>query len=202
VVDGRAVLHPTGGTPLTFFATQPNGEIEPLDNIEAAAQLTSGSWLIMDGDARSIFEFAADGTFLGPFAAGRVRRLAISAAGVVAGIERNRRSVLVFDDTGRPLGQIQLRGETYDLRDAEDLAFDALGHLYVLVEDRIGVFSPFPPSGGGAAVSAGAGYRLLTVYAVPDGAPGRFDRARAFALDASGTAFLYDDRAHRILVYR
>jgi outer membrane protein assembly factor BamD (BamD/ComL family) len=203
VIDDGRVLRPSDGGPLLFRATQSNGDMRELDSLDAVAQLANGDWLVMDGDQQNIHRFASDATYLGPFPQGRVRRLAVSVSDVVAGIERNRRAVLVFDNVGQSAGQIELRTDAYDLRDAEDLTFDSLGHLYVLVEDRIGIFSPFPAAAGApAGPSVGAGYRLLTIFSVPDGAVGRFDRARAFALDASGVVYLFDDRARRFLVYR
>ena len=203
VVDGGTVLHRAVGDALLFFAPESNGEMRPLDDIEAVAGLSNGDWLVMDGDQRNIHRFAADGTYLAPFPPGRVRRLAVSTSDTVAGIERDRRIVLLFNGAGQSAGQIALRGDTHDLRNPVDLTFDRLGHLYVLLEDEIGVFSPFPaPEGSPPGPNAGGGYRLLTVYSVPEGTAGAFDRARAFALDASGAVYLFDDRARRFLVYR
>jgi hypothetical protein len=63
---------------------------EPLQHLEAIAQLSNGDWLIMDADQRGIHRFSRNGPYVGPFAAIRVTRLAVSPLDEVAGIDRDQ----------------------------------------------------------------------------------------------------------------
>jgi TolA-binding protein len=197
VIEGN-VLRTASGEAL-MFAAQQGSSLDALDRIVAAGQLSNGQWVIMDNDARSLHRFAPDATHLAPFESARVTRLAVSETDRIAGIDRDGQNVFVFDVGGVMVSQVQLRTETYDLRDAEDVKFDVFGHLYVLDREALAVFTP--DAGAGSAPGR-VGYRLLTVFSVPEGQAGRFDRATAFAVDGAGAVFLYDDRNKRIQVYR
>jgi hypothetical protein len=91
-----------------------------------------------------------------------------------------------------------------------DLAFDTFGHLYVLCQNAIAVFSPYPaprtgapaPAAPAAAAAATAPWRLLTLYTEADKSPNAFKKATGFFVDRAGTVFLYDDSAKRVMVYR
>jgi len=196
VIEDRGLRTATGD--LLLFAVPRSGtDVNPLDRIVAAVQLSDGDWLVMDDDERALQRFAADGTYVSSLPPSRVSRLTVSFDNRVAGIERDGDAILVFDGAGLLTDQLPLRTPDYDLRDPEDLTFDAFGHLYVLDRDALAVFTPH-----GVREAGEPTYRLLTLYAPEERQPGWFDRAEAFALDASGTVYLYDDRAHRILVYR
>jgi hypothetical protein len=109
-----------------------------------------------------------------------------------------------------------LKGTGFDLQNPVDIAYDAFGHLYVLDRGSIAVFTPFgtgpesapaPVVPGRMATAASTPapsartYRLLTLFTEPQ-SPTAFRRATAFAVDASGAIYLYDDRAERVVVYR
>jgi hypothetical protein len=201
VIEGN-VLRPSSGQSL-MFAVPESGGFKSLDRIEAAAQLSNGNWLIMDNDQRSLQRFGADTQHIAAFQSGRVERLAVTPADRIAGLDRDGREVFIFDISGLATTTVPLRTEQYDLRDARDIAFDAFGHLYVLDDDAVGVFTPYVPAGADSANTARAlSYRLLTLFMPAESTPGRFDRARAFVVDGSGALFVYDDRAKRIQVYR
>lgn len=191
VVDG-AQLRSAAAQPVALQLPRPNGP-EPLNDIDAVVQLSNGDWLVMAGGERAIHRFTRAGVYVSPFAATRVSRLAVNALDEVGGIDRDHESIVVFDAAGKITSRIPLKGAAYDLRNPEDLTFDAFGHLYVLDRVALAVFSP---------IARAAGYHLVTVFAPTDKAPGALRRATAIALDPSGAAFLYDDRAQRILVYR
>ena len=61
---------------------------------------------------------------------------------------------------------------------------------------------PAAPTAPTTTSDHGAAYHLLTVYSEPEKSPGAFRKATAFAIDRTGTVYLYDDHAQRILVYR
>jgi TolA-binding protein len=203
VIDG-ANLRPIGGAAKALFLPQSNGSSKPLDKADAAVQLSSGDWVVMDGDAKMIHRFGPDLKYLGPFSATRVTRLAVNTVDDIAALDRDGKTVTIFDVTGRVRTTVPLKGTGYDLQDPEDLAFDAFGHLYVLDREAVAVFSPYPAAMTGPAPAPGVppSYRLLTLFTLPDKDPGAFRRATAFGLDESGGIFLYDDRTQRVQVYR
>jgi streptogramin lyase len=88
------------------------------------------------------------------------------------------------------LTKIAAKGANYQFDEPVDLAFDQLGHLYVL--DR----------GKGSVYVFGPKYRLITSFSLPEKSPGAFTRARSFALDATGRMYIFDERAKRIQVYQ
>jgi TolA-binding protein len=205
-------LKPATGPIVPILVPRSNGLKEPLAKIEAAAQLSTGDWLIADEDERAIYRFSRTGEFIGIFAPVRVSRLAITAGDEIAGIDRDQKSIVLLDVAGKVLGRIPTKTTAYDVENAVDLAFDAFGHLYVLGRGALAVFTPYrsaasAPAAGGRGTAtpttaAGRAYDLLVTYSEPERNPGAFARATAFALDASGGMYLYDERAQRIRVYR
>ena len=179
-----------GNSPSLSFAVPGSGAPKAFEKIEAAVQLSNGDWVVADGDWRTPFRFKGAAS-AGAFGTGKLTRLAVNAVDEVAGIDRDQKSIVVFDATGKPLAKLPFKGTGYDVPNPEDVAFDAFGHLYVLDRTGIAVFTPYP-----------ATYTLLTFYAAPQNEATAFKRASAFALDASGGVYLYDERAQRIMVYR
>lgn len=211
VAFDAGTLRPPTGDPLTLAVPQSNGTPKALSNLQAATQVSNGDWLVADGSDRVLHRFSSTGTYVGTFGAGRITRLSSTETDLVAGLDRDAKSVVVFDGAGTLTARIPLRATGYDLEDAEDVTFDAFGHLYVLNRTSIAVFSPYPaapaaPAAAGSpapapAARAGA-YRLLTVFAPPENDPAGFRRGTSFVVDPSGTVYLYDDRAERVMVYR
>jgi hypothetical protein len=211
VAFDAASLRPATGAPITLSLPQSNGQPKPLTNIEAAAQFSNGDWLISDGSDRSIQRFTGAGVHLGPFAPGRLTPLVVTATDDVVGVDKDAKTIVVFDSTGKSTARVPLRGGGYDLQNVEDIAVDSFGHVYVLDRTAIAIFSPYPasPAAAGAPASAAgpagvraSSYRLVTLFAPPQNDVAGFKRATAFALDPSGAVFLYDDRAERVMVYR
>jgi outer membrane protein assembly factor BamD (BamD/ComL family) len=196
LVENTLLRLPSGET--LQFAVPESGGFRPLAHLVAAAQLSGGDWLVMDDDQRAIQRFSPDTRHVATYQAARVTTLVVSATDRVVGLDKDGRNVFVFDQGGQMRAQVQLRTETYDLRDASDVKLDAFGHIYVLDRDALAVFTPYGP---GATPSAPV-YALVTRFSVPEGQPGRFDRATDMAVDGSGTVYLYDDRAKKIQVYR
>ncbi len=178
-----------GSSPSLAFAVPGSGAPKALAKIEAAVQLSDGDWVVADADWRTPFRFK--GANASAFGTGKMTRLAVNAVDEVAGIDRDQKAVLVFDATGKQVANLPLKGPSYDVSNPEDIAFDAFGHLYVLDRTGIAVFTPYPST-----------YTLLTFYAAPQSDATAFKRATAFALEASGGVFVYDERAQRIMVYR
>ncbi len=99
---------------------------------------------MIDAKTNSILRFAANGRYIGPFGSGPATRLAVNAVDDVAILDRNGKAVSVVDREGRPLARLQAKGTGYDFQEPVDVAFDALGHFYVLdrASGSIFVFGP------------------------------------------------------------
>jgi TolA-binding protein len=185
----KAALQQEGppGTPLslaTLTVPSGNGPAKVLGDMSAIAVLSTNERLVADRDQRAVFKFDAAGKFTGPFAAFRAHRVAVGPGDVVALLDRDANTVSLYDRNGKP-GVKLARGAERPV----DIAFDSMGHLYVLDKAAVLVFAPDG--------------KLVTTFAVPDTkAPGGFRDASAFALDDAGRLFVYDERAERIQIYQ
>lgn len=174
--------------PLSVLKT--DGTPRLLDDVQAVGYSRIGQVLVADAGLRNITRFGADGKAAGVFAALDVERLAVNDIGLVAVIERAGRGVAVLDQTGKPAGRIAATGRGYDLREPVDVAWDGLGHLYVLERDL------------GAVVVFSPALQLVTSFTVPQKSPASFRRATAFAVDGAGRVFIHEDRTKVIRVYQ
>jgi hypothetical protein len=189
----------TTGAMIPLVVPRSNGTKDPLAKIQAVAELSNGDWLVADEDERALYRFSPTGAFIGIFSPTRVSRLAVTPNDEVAGIDRDQRSIVLFDASGKITSRIPTKTTAYDVENAVDVAFDAFGHLYVLGRTTLAVFSPYR---AGAPAAQGRTYSLMTAYTEPERNPGAFTRATALALDASGGVYLFDERAQRVRVYR
>jgi TolA-binding protein len=193
VLAQKAVLQQEGaaGQPVTLLTlTIPSGSgpASVLDEIAAVGVLSTGERLVADRDRRGVFKFDAAGRFAGPLAAVRANRLAVGPGDVVALLDRDAKTVAVFDRAGKPAAKLQARGAGYELRDPVDLAYDSMGHLYVLEKSVVAVFAPDG--------------HLVTSFSAPDRTANGFRDASALALDDAGRLFIYDEAAEKVLVYQ
>jgi hypothetical protein len=74
----------------------------------------------------------------------------------------------------------------YQLLGPVDLAFDSLGHLYLLERDSVVVFTPTG--------------EFLSVFS-PGTAVGAFRLGVALEVDSAGRLYIYDDDSERLQVY-
>jgi TolA-binding protein len=207
-----SAIRPLVGTAMPLLVGNKDGQKVDLDHIDAAVALSNGDWVVMDGGDKYLLRFSRTGAYIGGFATAKVSRLAVNAMDEVAGLDADEKSVDFFDAAGKLTGRLPFRGTGYDLQNPEDLAYDAFGHLYVLDRGTLAVFSPYPAPGAKAAAPAaataptaasrGAAYRLLTTFSEPEKSATGFHRATSLVIDPSGGAYLYDERAERVLVYR
>jgi len=205
-------LKPFAGTRIPLVLAKPTGPPVPIQKIEGAAQLYGGDWLVMDDDPKLILRFSRTGEYVGQFAAVRVTHMAANALDEVAALDREQKGVVVFDSGGNVIGRIPPKGTGYDLPNAEAVAFDAFGHLYVLDRAGVAVFSGAAGATGatGATGTTGATgarrpvktYTLMAFYTEVQTSPAAFRRATSFALDPTGGIYLYDDRVEKVRVYR
>lgn len=194
--DGRAILTrdgnivPDGGQPIVLSVSSSDGRPRALEEIPGGAATATGELLVIDRKAHAVARFSPAGKHLGTFSSGDADRLAIDASGNVAILDRDNKSITVVDPDGRGARKIVVSGYAPD--NPVDLAFDALGHLYVLDRGRSSVY----------ILTTGRAPKLLASFTVPEKHPGSFTRAAAFALDEAGRLYIYDERAERIQVYQ
>lgn len=168
----------------------PEGKPKPIEEMPSVVAMSTGDRLIADSDAKLVVRVSPTGKYIGPFTSTNAARLALNRLDDVAMIDRSAKTIVIVDRDGKPLSRIPTRGTGYELDQPVDLAFDPLGHLYVLDRGRASVFI------------FGAKNRLVTTVTIPEKSPGAFTRASALALDAAGRLHIFDDRAKRIQVYQ
>ncbi len=171
---------------LTIPGEKP-GVPEPLERLSAALLTAGGSLLAADAKRKRIYRFDGAGRHQGVFAEGRERevlRLLRDGEGAVAALDGDERSVSFFDETGKLLRSLPLRGEGYDLRKPTDLALDPAGNLYV-ADEQFGV-----------ALLSPRGKLLARVGA------GELEKPRALALEAAGAILVYDEKLERVLRFQ
>ena len=167
------------------------GKPRQVEEIPSIVMLSNGDRLIADRKGKMVLRFSPAGKFLRNFATGlNPERLAVNRWDDVAMLDKDSKSVVVVDREGKPLAKIPAKGTGYELDNPIDVAFDPFGDLYVLDRGKpsVHVFSPK--------------YRLLTTMTMPEKDPGAFQKPQAFALDAAGRIYLFDDRSQRIQVYQ
>jgi TolA-binding protein len=206
VIEG-STLRPAAGAPVLLSIPQTAKPPRPLDKIEAAVATSSGEWLVMDDDEKVVSRFDASGRHLGTFANARLTRMAINEFDEVAGIDRESKTIAIFDSSGRLMTRLAPRGPGYEFTNPEDLAFDAFGHLYLLDRTAVLVFDYkrlVRPGAARAASTSGppAGSPVVTIYAEGERSPGAIRRGRAFTVDSTGRLFIADDRAQKIQMYK
>ena len=175
-------------TPLTV--PQPDGKQRPVEEIPSAVAMASGARLIADHKGKQVIKVSESGAFVGKFVGVDAERLALNRLDDVAMIDKETKSIVVVDREGKPLSKIPQKGAGYEFDNPIDLKFDAFNHIYVLDRGRASIFVFGPRN------------KLLTTVTIPDKSPGAFPRAEAFALDAAGRIYIFDDRAQTIQVYQ
>ena len=123
--------------PLSAPAT---GRGRPLDRMRAVAAAPEGLW-VWDDREKAVFAFDLAGRALGQIPHGpldEVRRIVRHPAGSLVVVD-GEQGVVAFDEQGTRVFQLQI-GPALD--DPADVAFDDLGHLYVLDREtpRLSIF--------------------------------------------------------------
>jgi hypothetical protein len=178
-----------GRSTLTLATARSNGRLDAIE-IDAAAVTPNGDLIVANRSQRTLVRFAADGRPQGELAKGiSARRLAVSATDDMAALDADGRVVSLLGRDGQLLARIAERGADYQIRQATDVAFDALGHLYVLDRSAVHVFAP--RSG-----------RHLASFAPSERSPGAFSNGESLAVDPAGRVYVYEGRADVVQVYR
>ncbi len=195
-VDGAAIvlaqkgaLTPAGGRTLLLKHRKGTEAEKPLEDITAVVRTSRGDFVVADRGQRAIFRFSPTGTLQQRIDSTGTDRLAIDSRDRVAALDGEAGTVVLYSEEGKVLDRVKTTPATQKL---VDLAFDAMGHLYLL--DR---------KGGAVWVYAPGNLSApLVSFTVPDRQPGTFRRAGAFGLDAAGRLYVYDAGAERIQVYQ
>jgi sugar lactone lactonase YvrE len=165
---------------------KPGALPKPVDKILAAALTPGGVVLVSDEDREAVLRYDGKGEYLGTFPGGRdaarrkVTRILLDGEGGIVTLDRDEKTVRVWDESGKPLRSVGPVG----LKRPVDVAVDAFRNLYV-ADEETGVHV-YNPQG-----------QLIATIASPE-----LKRARAVTLDASGAVLVYDERAQRVLRYR
>jgi hypothetical protein len=175
--------------PMPFTIRQLDGRSKAIE-ITAAVMTARGEWLIADRKANAIHVFSAAGKYVRQFLSRPADRLALGQADTLAALDRNDKSMAIVDRDGKPVGHIGSRGQGYQFENPVDVAFDALGHVYVLDRDKPAVLV-FTPQG-----------RLVVTFSIAEKSAGAFQKAVVFGLDSAARLFIFDDRVQRVQVYQ
>jgi hypothetical protein len=97
--------------------------------------------------------------------------------------------VTLFGRDAKILARIPERGTGYQLRRPADVAFDRLGHVYIL--DRGSVF-----------VFAIQGPRLITTFTIPEKGTGAVGTPQALAVDSAARLYIFDEKSNMVQVFR
>ena len=187
VVAARAVRF--GAKALQTFTIPGNkpGETEPLEKLSAAVVTQGGSVLVADEKKKKVFRYDGRYQYQGAFGDAKERqvsRIVLDSEGGIVMLDRDEKTVRVWDEAGRALRAIATRGPGYDLRKPIDVAVDAFRNAYVADEEgAVSVFSP-------------AGQLLATIGAQ------ELKKPRAVALEPSGAVLVYDEKLQRILRFK
>jgi hypothetical protein len=168
-------------------AGKPARQVEEVASIVA---LSGGDWVVADRKAKTVVRTTSAGNFVANFASVNAVRLARDEFDDVAMIDRESKAIVIADRDGKVLSRIPARGTGYELDDPADVAFDGLGHLYVLDARRAAVHVFGPEN------------RLLATIAAPGKDAGSLQKPKALAVDAAGRVYVFDDSAQRIQVYQ
>jgi hypothetical protein len=185
----RDVLVPEGAPSTPIGVPVPGKVPREVEEIPAVIALTGGDRLVVDRKGKAVIRVSPAGKYIGSFAALNAGRIARNAFDDVAMIDRDAKSIVIADRDGKITSRIAQKGANYALEEPIDVAYDTLGHLYVL--DSKAAIYVFGPRNRLVATFTGAGK--------PAGA---LQKPKAFALDAAGRAYVFDEGPQRIQVYQ
>ena len=161
-----------------------------VEEVPSVVATSRGDRLVSDPKFKTVLRLSADGKYQAVFSSTYAAKLAINALDDIAMLDKSAKSISIVDRDGKALGKIPGKGTGYELADPVDMAFDALGHLYVLDRGKssVVVFSPKN--------------RFVANVTIPEKSPGAFTRPAALGVDGTGRLYIFDERARRIQVYQ
>ncbi|HJR60851.1 MAG TPA: outer membrane protein assembly factor BamD [Vicinamibacterales bacterium] len=190
VVIRDGILLPERLPAVGVMVPVPNKVPRQLEDVPSAITLSGGDRLVADRKGKNVVRISQAGKFLATFAAVDAERLVRNELDDVAMIDRESKGIVIADRDGRVLSRIPAKGPNYQFDDPADLAFDLLGHLYVLDSRKVAIYVFGPKN------------RLLTTIASAGREPGSLQKPRAMAIDAAGRLYVFDESSQRIQVYQ
>jgi TolA-binding protein len=184
------LLIPEGGGPTAVMVPVQGKLPRQVEQMPSIITLSGGDRLVVDSKAKAVIRTSQSGKFVSTFAAMNVERLARNEFDDVAMIDRDSRSIVIVDRDGKNPSRIVAKGTNYVLDDPSDVAYDALGHLYVLDSKRAAIYVFGPKN------------RLIATIASPGKEPGSIQKPRVLALDGAGRLYVFDESSQRIQVYQ
>jgi TolA-binding protein len=174
----------------SILVPQKDGKMRQAEEIPSVVPLTNGERLVADHKSKAVIRVAINGKFIGNFASVDAERMVTNELEDIAMLDRDSKQVIIVDRTGKIVNKVPSKTTGYEFNNPVDVTFDPLGHVYVLDRGKPTIFV------------FGAKNRLVTTFTVPEKDPGAFQKPQAFALDAAGRVYLFDDRSQRIQVYQ
>jgi TolA-binding protein len=173
---------------------KPDGTLRFLNDVSTGVLTSRRELLVSDSNTKSIARFSPEGKYVGPAPFARIlpEELAIDATDRVASIDQDGSGISIIDHSGEARPKIPPRGANYQFDKPVDIAFDVLGHIYVLDRNKgtVWIFASSPQP------------KLVTSFTIALKAPGVFRGAVCFALDSAGRLYIYDDDVEKVQVYQ
>ena len=154
-------------------------------DIQAGAIVSDDGLLVADRRTKAIHRVSLNGTYQSRFTAIDAVRVAVGPQREVAALERDTHALWLIGADGKAR-IIPAAGAGYQLREPIEVAFDPLGHLYVLERDSVLVFAPTG--------------EFLSLFA-PGAVAGAFRMAVAFHVDGAGRLYIYDEDRELLQVF-
>jgi hypothetical protein len=187
VVAARLAVRVGARDVKTFAVPTEKGVPELLEGITAALVTPGGSLLVADEQRERVFRYDGKYQYSGTFPDARPRkvvRLALDGEGAVVMLDRDEKTVRVYDETGRLLRSVGGRTGGLELRKPADVAVDPARNLYVADEEA------------GVLVISPQGKLLLALTG------DALRQPKAIALEPNGAILVYDAKAERVLRFR
>jgi TolA-binding protein len=190
VVARNGTLITARADAIAFSGPGGDGQLRAVDDIPAALPNARGERIISNPKGRNVLRALPNGKFVSVFATGNVTRMAQNWLGDIAMLDKSTKAINIADRDGKAVSKIPTKGTGYDMDEPTDVAFDTLGHLYVLDRGRSSIYV------------FGAKNKLVSTLTIANNTPGALSRAEALTVDAAGRLYVFDDRSRRIQVYQ
>lgn len=187
IFASRLAVKTAAGGAISFSTpSEKPGVMDAVDRIGAATVLVSGDILISDLKRKRVLRFR-DNAFVSVFgdrAEREVIKLVTTPRGEALMLRKDDKSIEIVDEAGRLVSKIGPRGPGFEWKKPVDVTIDAFSNIYVADEEQ-GIF---------LLNSRGA---LMSTFGASD-----VRKSRAIAIDLSGAALVYDDRAETIVRFK
>lgn len=190
VIVRKDAFVPDGATMSQISVPQTGRLPRPVEEIPAVVVLSNGDRLVADKSQKTVIRISPQGKYIANFLTINTERMARNELDDVAIVDRDSKAIVMVDRDGKPLAKIPLKGTGYAIAEPVDLAFDSLGHLFVLDGGKPGIYIFGPKN------------RLVGTVTSGLKEAGALQRPKALAVDAAGRLLVFDEASRRIQVYQ